>query len=447
MVAYIGIGFKGIAMTLNKKKIVIGLLVAGGLVYAIPKLSEERDESRVQSQEKKQVNLVSVITAEVKSVPMRDWVTAYGNARAQRREYMTFEGQGRVIMIALNEKGGVLREGDAVKKGQVLARLESVSEVAALEIAKLSEEESGEQLRVAEATVKQMVSRETLSRKQFDRETSLYKSEATSKENFEKAESGLRDAELNRSVAEAKLRAAKATLASKGAKVSQAKKDLAKMEIVSAIDGVVAYKNLKVGWLFSSKNVNTKTEETMLNSIPFVIIQEDQFEVILDVPSFQAAEIKQGQKAKLFLTVDESDRVFKQGEQQSQRVGGIEAEVYTVNPAVNPGNRTMRVRLHAEDAGDLLKDGMHVTCQILVSEKEAAASLPLAAVVYQDHEAFVFLVGEGGKAERVVVELGIRTNDRVEILSPVIDKAVVVRGQMNLYQGAGVKVVTGVEGK
>lgn len=391
-------------------------------------------EARGAVQDKKVEIPVPVEVLTIEPATIRQWINGTGNARAVQREFLAFETDGRVNAI-MQIEGRDIQEGDRVQgprpgypQGDVLAQLDDKNQLAALKVAQAGLNEALEQQKVAQATVEQARARFELASKQFEREEALLAAEATARETYEKAQTDLREAQAAADVAVAQLAAARTGVTAMQAKLDQAQIELEKTRIYCPIDGIIAYKNLKVGWYFSPQTVRTDSEEAVLGSIPFMVINPSQFEIVVEVPAFESAGINTGQAVEI-KTVTSSTT-------------SIAGRVQSVAPAINPGDRATRVRIRTAEGVSGLRDGDYVQCRLLVSQKEGVISIPFHATVMQDNRLAAFIVNAENRAERRSLVLGIQGDDQYEILDGLaMGDRVVTAGRFNLYDGALVEAV------
>jgi len=89
-----------------------------------------------------------------------------------------------------------------------------------------------------------------------------------------------------------------------------------------------------------------------------------------------------------------------------------------------------------------LTAGTAVQVVLTAESHENAVIIPAAAVVHDEDEVFVMVVGKDNKAHRKDVELGLKSPDKVEVLSGIAAGDVVVyRGQDELPEGGTVTIV------
>ncbi len=88
-----------------------------------------------------------------------------------------------------------------------------------------------------------------------------------------------------------------------------------------------------------------------------------------------------------------------------------------IYPTLDPQTRTSRVRVALTNAGLQLKPGMYATLIWRGAGVMSALSVPRTAVVSTGQRDLVFVKRPDGMIEPRVVELGVSTSDRIEILS------------------------------
>ena len=117
-------------------------------------------------------------------------------------------------------------------------------------------------------------------------------------------------------------------------------------------------------------------------------------------------------------------------------------QVIAVNPAVNPGERSIEVTSRITSNRTSLKHGQNVTTWVATDEASAATVVPLNAVVYRDQQPYVFVVDSASnKVEQRPVEVGIEGLSERQIISGVAEgEMVVVAGQNRLVDGASVQI-------
>lgn len=283
----------------------------------------------------------------------------------------------------------LVREGEPVEKGQVLARLDTTD----LE-AKLRDKLGA--LDVGKAQL-------ALARKNLHANESLLERNFISQTAFDNLQSNFHIGE--------------ATLVSLQAQVEQARKALAHAVIRSPIAGVIAERVAQPGLAVA---VNTKlftVHDLSLMSIEALIPARD-------IPAVQV-----GQEARLLIE-GFGERVF---------IGKVER----INPSTEQGSRSIMVHLLIANTDGQLKGGMFGQGTLGVSSIVSAIVVPQAAVREQGGHASVFRI-EAGVLTEQPVETGMRdaATDTIEIRSGLSSGTRVVVGNLvNLHTGQPVRVM------
>lgn len=135
------------------------------------------------------------------------------------------------------------------------------------------------------------------------------------------------------------------------------------------------------------------------------------------------------------------------GQSAKVRVDALSGEIFTgevirVAPVLDVETRTAAVHVHIKNPQTRLKPGMHSRVSVTIKASPAAPALPVASLVEVNGEAAVFvLTGDPTVTEQRSVEVGLVTNDYVEILSGVSpDDRVVTLGSHVVKDGQEVQV-------
>jgi RND family efflux transporter MFP subunit len=116
------------------------------------------------------------------------------------------------------------------------------------------------------------------------------------------------------------------------------------------------------------------------------------------------------------------------------------AKVLTKAPQIDPVTAGGSVRL-AFATPTILTAGMMVQVDIVAEERPNALIIPVAALVDEEGDLFVMVVGEDKKAHRHPVAVGLSTRTQSEVTSGIkAGDQVIIRGQKGLPEGAVVTV-------
>lgn len=189
--------------------------------------------------------------------------------------------------------------------------------------------------------------------------------------------------------------AAAAQLEAVRAQEDMARTRLAKTEVRSPMDGVVAARTVNPGDFIQ----NMGSDAPM-----FTIVDNRLLELTVNVPSSQIAGILVGQPLR-FTTDAVKDRTF-------------EGHVSFINPAADESSRTVKVIATVENPDDTLKSGFFVKGAIVTGQRAGVLRIPRSAILTFDPitRAGVVFVVASGKAERRNMTIGISSGDEVEIV-------------------------------
>jgi membrane fusion protein (multidrug efflux system) len=90
--------------------------------------------------------------------------------------------------------------------------------------------------------------------------------------------------------------------------------------------------------------------------------------------------------------------------------------VYALEPGIDPGTRTLRARARAPNPNGQLLPGGFAQVELILQEIPDALLVPTTALVPSAQRTVVY-VARGGRAEARPVETGVRTEDRIQIVS------------------------------
>jgi membrane fusion protein, multidrug efflux system len=286
--------------------------------------------------------------------------------------------------VAVEVRSISVREGDKVTAGQVIATLDTVDLSTRLEQQIGAREAMRAQYEIAEknrSTNASLLEKKFISQNAFDNVASL--------------------SSANR-----------ASLDAAEAQVRLAQKALRDATVVAPITGIVSRKNAQVG------------EKTSIDAPLFTIVDLDSIELQAIVPAGEVGELTTGMAATL--TVDGmTDKTF-------------DARINRINPATEPGTRSIVVFLTVPNSDHLLKSGMFANGNIRLAASAPRPTLPLGAIQSEAGVPVVWTI-EQGKLTRRTVVLGARDDATgiVEIKSGVPPDTPVLASKFdNVKEGA-----------
>jgi membrane fusion protein (multidrug efflux system) len=140
-------------------------------------------------------------------------------------------------------------------------------------------------------------------------------------------------------------------------------------------------------------------------------------------PSTLIANLKQTDPMKLDFTVPERyGRQMKPGTRVGFTLEGdtmdYAAEVYAVEPSVDLSTRSIKVRARCKNPGGRLIPGAFARVDVKLETIADALTIPAEALI-PDIQGQKVMVMKGGKAQSVRVDIGIRTENAVQLLNNV----------------------------
>jgi membrane fusion protein (multidrug efflux system) len=277
-----------------------------------------------------------------------------------------------------------VREGDRVKAGQMLVRVDTAD----LD-ARLIERQG--QLESAKAQM-------ALAEKNLATNRTLLKQNFISQNAFDSSESNMNVTRGSVKSAEAQVRLAQNAL-----------KDAV---AAAPLSGIVAKRHVQPG------------EKVAFDTPLVTIVDLKEIELQAMVPAVDIPELKPGMTVDL--TVDGfGDRRF---------TGRIER----INPATEPGTRAILVFVGIPNPNDELRGGMFATGRVALAASSPVLSLPAGAVRTEAGQTFVWGIEDGKLAKRMIV-VGRRDEDtgRVEVKTTLPPAFRVLAGRFdNLKEGA-----------
>lgn len=179
--------------------------------------------------------------------------------------------------------------------------------------------------------------------------------------------------------------------------------------------GVISAKNFESGELYSGMPILT-------------LIQINMLKAIVNIPEAYFPMIKAGTKVQLTSDIYKG-RTF-------------EGTIEIIYPTIDPNTHTFQAKVRIPNAKEELRPGMYMSVNIDLDNIEAII-VPYQSVLKLQgaNERYVF-INNDGYAKRVVVEMGKRFDDKIEIISNDIKEGdeLVVVGQAKLVDGVKLNI-------
>jgi len=279
------------------------------------------------------------LTMNVSKSTITNSIEATGTLEPVKESQMGFKNDGTITAINVNP-------GDKVVKGQVLAQQDPTSLKTALQQAQNTVDQ--DVISVKSSTLSYDAKARTM--KQQDQ---LFAAGSVSQSDLDTARDDLSNAELD-------LATAKSKLANDQIKVEQARSDLEEATLAAPFDGIIGAVNGQVGQL---NGINSSTS-TLLT------VMSEDLQLIAQVNEADIGQVKAGQTVE-FTSTAYSTQTF------NGKVVRITPEAETVSNV-----QYYPVLISCSDPHHLLKSGMTVSAEIIMSRKANVVTVPMMAVTY-----------------------------------------------------------------
>jgi HlyD family secretion protein len=362
---------------------------------------------------------LAIQSAKVKKGEIVSIVSAPGNVKAETEVQISAYVMGKVSRLPV-------KEGDLVKKGQILVQIDPTNYAAQVKQARAS-------LELAKANLAQT---ELI----YKRKQELFAAGLISQEENEATTTQFN---LDR----ARLTQAEASL-------EQAQDTYSKTTITSPINGTVVQLNVEVGEVVVTGTMNNA------GSVIMVVADMSQMEVEAQVDESDVKDIRIGQPAEI-----EVDAIIgKTFKGEVSEVGNAAISTVSVSSSSNASvNYTVKTRFL--ERSEYLKSGMSASVDITTSNKKDILLIPIQSVVMRkvdserkaaerkkgksgalagentsdgkrvkEKEQEVVYVVEKGKTVIMPVKTGVSDQDNIEVLSGLSDGQEVIKGPFSVLR-------------
>lgn len=305
---------------------------------------------------------------------LQSFVTTSGEIVATRYADIGSASMGRLISLAV-------KEGDRVKAGQLLARIDPVqaassADAAAAFIQALEADARGaaNQVRAAQAELDAARARATEASKSLVRARELLQAGLTPQSDFDASQATADSAAAQVASAEASLERAEQARDSAQRRVAQgraegarARDTLSKTEITAPIDGVITRLEVEEG------------------EMVVIGVQNQPGTILMTISDLSAinAEVKVAEADVMRITLGNSAAVTLEAV-PGQRLAGRVVEIgASALPQVGTqaAAREFKVKIRVDGDLSALRPGLTCDAEILVAERQNAIAVPLQAVV------------------------------------------------------------------
>jgi len=323
---------------------------------------------------------VAVVAKEIAKRTVRSELTLTGTIEPNRSARLAAQVDGEIIALEV-------REGDAVRGGQVLVRIDPSRLAAALE-------ESRADRLAAQAEMED-------ARRVLERDRELYERQGISKERLERSETEVRRLEA------AEMRAR--------AKISGLEAQLADTAVKAPFDGYILERGAELG-------------DVVKNGTPLLAVASRTLHALVPVSETALGRLAEGREVRL-------------GSGVSASAEGCAAYIRRIRPRIDPATRTADVEVVPGPGTCVVRwlPGMLVRATFTLDERHDVLAVPAEAVGTRPDGSRTVFVVEGDIVRQRKVTAGLEGGGWVELTEGVQEgDKIVLRGFEKLKDGVPV---------
>jgi HlyD family secretion protein len=387
-------------------------------------------------------------------------VSASGKVYPEDERKVSSDVSGELVEL-------LVQEGDSVRKGQLLGRVfaDVLTSNRDRSASVVNQQEA--QVSNTEAGIASFEARLNQSKQNYDRQKKLFDDKVISRAEFEQAESQYLSAKADLNAAKQNIKGTKAAVQSARADLIAANKNLSRTTIVSPMDGIVSLLAVKKGERVAGNQFSLGTEILRVADMT-------KIEVRVDVGENDIPKVHIGDSA--IIEVDAyNNRKFKGVVTQISSSSTSAQSIGAAATSTDVTNYKVYIRIDPASYSDLFdpskprslpfRPGMSASADIMTKRHENVLAIPILAittrdknekeskakakeeedkkkaqgqetttanaVLAEDMEEVVFVVGADGKVRKVGVRTDIQDNEYIEVLSGVKEGDQVVSAPYN----------------
>jgi HlyD family secretion protein len=329
----------------KKVKIIVGVAVVLGLGAILAFSLSGRDR-----------NLARVTTAKVEKVDLLAKVTANGKIQARRKVDLSALVMGQIVNLAV-------KEGDHVKRGQLLLQIDKAQLAAAAQGREASLAAMRHDLDAAKANAAQ-------AKLDYQRAKGNYDAHILSEAEYQKAKSMLDTAEATLAATEQRMNQASADLLG-------SRDSLSKTTVTAPIEGIVTALPVKEGEVTVIGTMNNPGTQLL------TISDMGEVEAVMMVDETSVPQVKIGQSASLSIDAYPG-RTFPGlvTEVGSSPIPKNDPDLLSLTQGSEAIN--FKVKIRVEKPPETIRPGFSVTAEIETGRQSGATAIPIQALVVRD---------------------------------------------------------------
>lgn len=317
-----------------------------------------------------------VSVQEITLQPIEEYIVGTGTVKAAKEVTVKSESPGFYSLLENPETRSRFALGDFIPAERKIVRLDNPERESEIKI---------ESKRLALET----------SRREFEKQQSLYDKGGVTLGDLRESERAYMDAEYN---------------------YQNAMIQIAKMSIDAPFGGIIT----KLPYHTVGVKVETGTEMVQIMDYRELYLE-------VDIPGKDLGTVKADQPVRVMSYSMPDDT--------------LSGRVTQVSPALDPDSRSFTASIYIDNPEWLFRPGMFVKAEIVVARRDSAVVVPKEIVLAKRKGKVVFIVERGTARERVITT-GLENPDAVEVLEGLAEnERLVVEGYETLRDRAKVKIV------
>ena len=329
----------------KRTKIILGAGVAVVVIGALTAFIRGRDK-----------DVPRVTTAKVEKIDLVSKVTANGKIQARRKVDLSALVMGQIVNLAV-------KEGDHVKKGQLLLQIDRAQLAAQAQGREASLAAMRNDLDAARSTAEQ-------AKRDYERANQNFKANILAESEMQKARSAWETAQANLAATDQRMRSTMADLAA-------SRDSLSKTTVTSPLEGIVTYLPIKEGEVTVIGTMNNAGTQLL------TISDMAEVEAVMMVDETSVPQVKVGQKGTL--SIDAYPNQKFEGtvtEVGSSPISKTDPDLLTLT--ANSEAINFKVKIRIENPPDTIRPGFSVTADVVTGRREGATAIPIQALIVRD---------------------------------------------------------------
>jgi len=385
---------------MNAKKII---LIAGIIILLLAIVGFTVNQT--------QKNVVTVQTGKVAKQDIVSLVTASGEIKPLTYVNVGANAMGRISRL-------LVKEGDPVKKGQIVAQLENVQPAADVANMKATLESSQTDAVALDAALKTALAQTNSSKAnlaqaklEWDRAQSLYKDQLIAKSDYDTKRAAYEVADAAHAQDQARVAQARANLDSAQGHINQARATLTRVsDVLSKTTYIAPFNGVVTSLPVREGETVVMGIQNSLGSVLMTIADMSVITAEVHVDETDIGRVKMGMPS--VITLD------------SYPNAPIQGTVFQIlYEGVNTSNViTYGVKIEPKNVPPFFRSQMTANISLIANKKDNVVLLPEAAIQPSaSGERQVMVPGPDGKPTARTVQVGLETGDQAEITNGLAD--------------------------